>query len=157
MIMTIRLSRLLYESRHIARVQPQSLRPSCTCFRDVSMPTSPCTFQRYNSTASSSSNYFPWHHSPNMPARLPDDLSGMPNNFRARFVRQMIAGRELNLKFWDIPMVMMGFRREWEQELTANFAVGVSGFGSFCSCMVVYDISYIHCYLFVRSIWLCGY
>ena len=46
----------------------------------------------------------------------------MPNNFRARFVRRMIAGRELNLSLWDV--LPLGFERGWEEELAGNFATG---------------------------------
>ena len=69
-------------------------------------------------------DYFPWSHTPHLPRRFEekDDLSGMPNNLRARFVRRMIAGRELNLGFWDI--VPLPFEREWEAELASNFCKG---------------------------------
>ncbi|KAL7487924.1 hypothetical protein ACHAW6_013510 [Cyclotella cf. meneghiniana] len=72
--------------------------------------------------APSSNDYFPWRHSPSLPARIEnrDDFSGMPNNFRARFIRRMIAGRELNLKFWDL--LPLPFERGWEQELAGNFS-----------------------------------
>ena len=39
-----------------------------------------------------------------------------------RFVRRMIAGRELNLKLWDV--LPFGFERGWEEELANNFATG---------------------------------
>jgi hypothetical protein len=103
--MAARLSHhLLHKTRNITRVHPRSLTSS--------------------STASVAEDYFPWRHKSNLPSRIADkdDLSAMPNNFRARFVRRMIAGRELNLSFWDI--LPLGFERGWEEELASNFATG---------------------------------
>ncbi|KAL3789327.1 hypothetical protein ACHAWO_000357 [Cyclotella atomus] len=98
--MAARLSHLLHKTRNITRVHPRS----------------------FTSSTNSSDYYFPWRHSPNLPLRIAekDDLSGMPNNFRARFVRRMIAGRELNLSLWDV--LPLGFERGWEEELAGNFA-----------------------------------
>lgn len=51
----------------------------------------------------------------------------MPNNVRAKFVRKLIAIREMNLSFWDalpiLPMVLPGYRHEWERELSTNFEI----------------------------------
>jgi hypothetical protein len=51
----------------------------------------------------------------------------MPNNVRAKFVRKLIAIREMNLSFWDalpiLPMVLPGYRHEWERELSSNFEI----------------------------------
>ena len=70
---------------------------------------------------------FPWRHSPTPPTRLleADDYSGMPNNWRARYVRRLIAAKELNLSFWHvIPLPhLFGQQHEWEEELANNFSV----------------------------------
>jgi hypothetical protein len=77
-------------------------------------------------TASTASQFFffPWRHSPNPPTRLlhKDDYSGMPNNVRARFVRKLIAARELNLSIWDVLPIPF-YKHEWEEELAKNFSV----------------------------------
>lgn len=65
---------------------------------------------------------FPWRHESRPSARLLeyDDLSGMPNNFRGRFVRRLVSCKELNLSPWDaIPIPF--FARGWEEELANNF------------------------------------
>lgn len=115
--MTSRLTNLLQKSRHL-RVHPSILHQRTNYYIQQPQRTN---LKRY---ASSESDYFPWHHSPSLPDRIlnKDDLSGMPNNMRARFVRRMIAGRELNLTIWDI--LPLGFEREWEEELAGNFATG---------------------------------
>lgn len=73
---------------------------------------------------------FPWRHSPTPPTRLleNDDYSGMPNNWRARYVRRLIAAKELNLSFWHvIPLPQLfGQQHEWEEELASNFSVAFS-------------------------------
>ena len=69
-----------------------------------------------------STAYFPWRHESRLPARLLeyDDLSGMPNNFRGRFVRRLVSCKEMNLSPWDaIPRPF--FARGWEEELANNF------------------------------------
>ncbi len=51
----------------------------------------------------------------------------MPNNARAKFVRKLIAIREMNLSFWDalpiLPALLPGYRHEWERELSTNFGI----------------------------------
>ena len=51
----------------------------------------------------------------------------MPNNVRAKFVRKLIAIREMNLSFWDalpiLPALLPGYRHEWERELSTNFGI----------------------------------
>jgi hypothetical protein len=74
--------------------------------------------------SSSAGNYFPWRHESTLPARLlaRDDLSGMPNNFRARFVRRLVSCKELNLSPWyAIPIPL--FARDWEVDLANNFKI----------------------------------
>mmetsp|Transcript_9173 Transcript_9173/g.16584 ORF Transcript_9173/g.16584 Transcript_9173/m.16584 type:complete len:449 (-) Transcript_9173:560-1906(-) len=71
---------------------------------------------------------FPWRHSPVPPARIlrNDDLSHMPNNVRARFVRRVVACKELNVNgtpWWNAVPLPFGMRREWERELANNFAL----------------------------------
>ncbi|EED90836.1 predicted protein [Thalassiosira pseudonana CCMP1335] len=70
---------------------------------------------------------FPWRHSPTTPTRVldGDDLSGMPNNFRARLVRKIIASRELNRTFWEVVPVPF-YVHEWEGELASNFTTAFS-------------------------------
>lgn len=69
-----------------------------------------------------STAHFPWRHESRPPARLLeyDDLSGMPNNFRGRFVRRLVSCKELNLSPWDA-MPIPFFARGWEEELANNF------------------------------------
>jgi len=66
--------------------------------------------------------YFPWRHEADPPARVEakDDLSGMPNNFRSRFVRRLVACRELNLTPLDAISIPF-YSRQWEVELANNF------------------------------------
>ena len=74
-----------------------------------------------SSSLSSSSVHFPWRHSPTPLSRIQnnDDYSGMPNNVRAKFVRKLIAVREMNLSFLDaLPTLIPGYRHEWERELS---------------------------------------
>lgn len=80
---------------------------------------------------SPSAVHFPWRHSndPLLRVQNKDDYSGMPNNARARFVRRLIATRELNLTFFDalrLPSILGALfgwntRHGWEEELSANF------------------------------------
>jgi len=82
-----------------------------------------------SSPSSSSSVHFPWRHSATPLPRIQnnDDYSGMPNNVRAKFVRKLIAIREMNLSFWDalpiLPALLPGYRHEWERELSTNFEI----------------------------------
>src|SRR5210317_1345394 len=85
---------------------------------------------RNQSTSSSSSSvHFPWRHSATPLPRIQnnDDYSGMPKNVRAKFVRKLIAIREMNLSFWDalpiLPALLPGYRHEWERELSTNFEI----------------------------------
>ena len=58
--------------------------------------------------------FFPWRHESTETARLleKDDFSGMPNNFRVRFVRRLVACRELNMTALDaIPIPF--YARGW--------------------------------------------
>jgi len=66
--------------------------------------------------------HFPWRHEADPPARIEakDDLSGMPNNFRSRFVRRLVACRELNLTPLDAISIPF-YSRAWEEELANNF------------------------------------
>jgi len=66
--------------------------------------------------------HFPWRHEADPPARIEakDDLSGMPNNFRSRFVRRLVACRELNLTPLDAISIPF-YSRSWEDELANNF------------------------------------
>jgi hypothetical protein len=72
--------------------------------------------------SSSAGNNFPWRHERSPPARIlaRDDLSGMPNNFRARFVRRLVSCKELNLSPWDALPIPF-FSRDWEVDLANNF------------------------------------
>mmetsp|Transcript_12603 Transcript_12603/g.27340 ORF Transcript_12603/g.27340 Transcript_12603/m.27340 type:complete len:410 (+) Transcript_12603:228-1457(+) len=66
--------------------------------------------------------FFPWRHESDLPTRLEDrdDFSGMPNNFRARFVRRLVACKELNLSALDsVPIPF--FAHDWEYDLANNF------------------------------------
>jgi len=68
---------------------------------------------------------FPWRHSTTLPERIlqKDDLSHMPNNFQARFVRRLVACKELNMTpFWNAIPLPFGWEHEWEGELANNFA-----------------------------------
>jgi hypothetical protein len=81
---------------------------------------------RHQSTTSLAMHLkFPWRHSPTPPTRLlnNDDYSGMPNNIRARFVRKLIAARELNLTFWNVLPIPLFGNQDWEEELASNFSV----------------------------------
>ena len=51
-----------------------------------------------------------------------DDLSGMPNNFRARFLRRFLACRELELSPLDAVPLPFGFARAWEDDMAHHFA-----------------------------------
>ena len=81
--------------------------------------------RRHQST--STAVIFPWRHSATPPTRLlqNNDLSGMPQNFRARFVRRLIASKELNLSAWQALPSLLPFleQRPWEEELAGNFSV----------------------------------
>ena len=76
---------------------------------------------------------FPWRTSLSPPPRIAerDDLSGLPNTARARFVRRSLCGLELGHGWWDI--LVMG--RE-EKELAEG-----------CGWV---SIVYIHIYIFMR-------
>jgi len=66
--------------------------------------------------------HFPWRHESTPTARIleNDDLSCMPNNFRARFIRRLVASKELNLPALQaIPLPF--YTHEWETELAINF------------------------------------
>merc|ERR1712032_1125883 len=66
---------------------------------------------------------FPWRHESTPPDRIleEDDLSGMPNNTRARFIRRLVACRTLHLSFIEaLPLPFYKFA--WEADLAANFA-----------------------------------
>jgi len=71
--------------------------------------------------------YFPWRHESDLPARFDakDDLSGMPNNFRARFVRRLVSCKELNLSTFEALPIPF-FARQWEEELAENFKMAFS-------------------------------
>ncbi|KAL7491435.1 hypothetical protein ACHAWT_000779 [Skeletonema menzelii] len=50
----------------------------------------------------------------------------MPQNFRARLVRRLIAAKELNLSVWHALPSLLPFleqQRPWEEELAGNFSV----------------------------------
>ena len=68
--------------------------------------------------------HFPWRHSPDPPARFrdADDLSGMPNNWRGRTLRRMLACRELGITPLESLKLPFGFTHQWEDELGSNFA-----------------------------------
>lgn len=69
--------------------------------------------------------YFPWRHDSEVPTRIleKNDFSGMPNNYRSRFVRRLVACRELDIS----PLAAIGpipfFARSWETEMANNFAI----------------------------------
>mmetsp|Transcript_1750 Transcript_1750/g.2438 ORF Transcript_1750/g.2438 Transcript_1750/m.2438 type:complete len:326 (+) Transcript_1750:183-1160(+) len=71
---------------------------------------------------------FPWRHSKAELQRVvdQDDLSGMPNNARARFVRRALAARELDKGWLDIFLT-----DAWKEELASDmqwaFQMGVAG------------------------------
>jgi len=69
-------------------------------------------------------HYFSWRNESALPRRLldRDDYSGMPNNFRARFLRRLIACRELNLHPVNAVPLPFGYAQEWEEELAGNFS-----------------------------------
>ena len=139
--MTTSLRHLVHRSRHLSQqIHPSLLQKSC-CSTKTQRTSCPKMSKRPNSSNSitpttKQSDYFPWQHTSSLPDRVvndSDDLSGMPNNMRARFVRRMIAGRELNLTFWDI--LPLGFEREWEEELAGNFSTGWCIF----TCLLMID------------------
>ena len=68
-------------------------------------------------------HYFPWRNESTLPQCLldQDDYSGMPNNFRARFLRRLITCRELNLHPVNAMPLPFGYE-EWEEELADNFS-----------------------------------
>lgn len=74
---------------------------------------------------SSKKTHFPWRHESTPLARITekDDYSGMPNNFRARFLRRLIACREINLTPLHAVPLPFGIVHEWERDLSNNFAV----------------------------------
>ena len=104
---------------------------SCYCYHRNQSTSSPKDNNNQTSTSSSSSSsvHFPWRHSATPLPRIQnnDDYSGMPNNVRAKFVRKLIAIREMNLSFWDalpiLPALLPGYRHEWERELSTNFGI----------------------------------
>ena len=107
---------------------------SCYCYHRNQSTSSPKKDNNNNQTStssslSSSSVHFPWRHSATPLPRIQnnDDYSGMPNNVRAKFVRKLIAIREMNLSFWDalpiLPALLPGYRHEWERELSTNFGI----------------------------------
>ena len=102
---------------------------SCYCYHRNQSTSSPKDNNSNQTSTSSSSVHFPWRHSATPLPRIQnnDDYSGMPNNVRAKFVRKLIAIREMNLSFWDalpiLPMVLPGYRHEWERELSTNFGI----------------------------------
>jgi hypothetical protein len=71
--------------------------------------------------------HFPWRHESDLQARFDakDDLSGMPNNFRARFVRRLISCKQLNLSTFDALPILF-FAHQWEEELAENFKMAFS-------------------------------
>ena len=68
---------------------------------------------------------FPWRHQLDPPERILDNdvLSGMPNNFRARLVRRLVACREMNLSAFEAVPLPFGMKFTWERELAENFAI----------------------------------
>src|SRR5210317_127618 len=102
---------------------------SCYCYHRNQSTSSPKDNNSNQTSTSSSSVHFPWRHSATPLPRIQnnDDYSGMPNNVRAKFVRKLIAIQEMNLSFWDalpiLPMVLPGYRHEWERELSTNFEI----------------------------------
>ncbi len=69
-----------------------------------------------------STGYFPWRHETQPTRRLleKNDLSGMPNNFRARLIRRIVSCREMNVSLFEaIPVPF--FVHSWESELVDNF------------------------------------
>eukprot|EP00985_Skeletonema_marinoi_P024384 scaffold16932_cov145-Skeletonema_marinoi.AAC.3 len=144
--MTSTLIRPILSTANVKRLASLSLRSSSSsCYHAAAATSSSCRHQslpnnhsvinhrRYSSESSSSNGgdqyptipTFPWRHSPTPPSRLlqNDDYSGMPNNFRARFVRRLIAAKELNLNFWNVLPLPFGYAQEWEEELAGNFSV----------------------------------
>ena len=93
--------------------------------RRCSSSTSSSDQPNDNNESSNNNIHFPWRHSPTPTARIldNDDYSGMPNNFRARFVRRLIAARELNLGAFHAIPLPFGMAHEWEEELSGNFSV----------------------------------
>lgn len=71
--------------------------------------------------------HFPWRHESDLPARFDakDDLSGMPNNFRASLFRRLVSCKELNLSMFDAFPIPF-FTRQWEEELAENFKMAFS-------------------------------
>ena len=67
---------------------------------------------------------FPWRHERDLPPRFleKDDLSGMPNNFRARLLRRLVACRELNISAFEALPLPFGLAHTWEDNLAHNFA-----------------------------------
>jgi len=76
------------------------------------------------STTTKKAVRFPWRHETQPLPRIleRDDLSAMPNNFRARFLRKTIASRELGATFWEMIPIPF-YTHEWELELGENFSV----------------------------------
>ena len=69
-------------------------------------------------------HYFPWRNESSLPQRLldQDDYIGMPNNFRACFLRRLIACQELSLHPVNAMSLPFGYVQEWEEELADNFS-----------------------------------
>lgn len=72
-------------------------------------------------TSTSKISSFPWRHvsalEPLPRVLEEDDLSGLPLNTRSKFVRKVLAAREL-----DVPWLHILFTKSWENELAQQFS-----------------------------------
>ena len=77
-----------------------------------------------NRTEDTDPVFSPWRHERDLPPRFleKDDLSGMPNNFRARLLRRLVACRELNISAFEALPLPFGLAHTWEDNLAHNFA-----------------------------------
>ena len=65
------------------------------------------------------SQFFPWRHDTGTMERVlePNDLSGQPQNQRARYFRYILAARELNKSYFQILL-----SSAWQSELATDFS-----------------------------------
>jgi hypothetical protein len=85
--------------------------------------------QSFSTCVNDSKSVFPWRHDSSLPERVLErnDLSG-PFNPTARdpkFLRKIIAARELNIPIWDALPIPL-HKNSWEVTLADNFAVAFS-------------------------------
>lgn len=92
-----------------------------------SVPTKsqPSALRPLSTFVDTNRSIFPWRHNSSLPERILErnDLSGSfnPTARDPKFLRKIIAARELNIPIWDALPIPL-HRNDWEVTLANNFA-----------------------------------